>query len=243
MEVEIAGDGGDAGFQGLSGLVAWSGAEIEERLARAKIEEGDYRLGANVLNAEGRGVAGKYAPSAGDVGGGFEFETGGRGPAVGQAHPGFGAVEKRAGDGGGGVAAVVAIPAVEQPGGHGEIDGAGAIGDGVAVNFTEDGVDEAGGGRVGAAFGKLDAFTDGGMGRNAVEEAELVDTEAEREADFGIESGGFAAGEVADEEIELSLMAKGSEDELGGESGVSGVELGGGGEEQIRGIGPDFDTT
>ena len=84
-------------------------------------------------------------------------------------------------------------------------------GDGVAGDFAQDGVDEAGGGAFACAFDEFDGGGDGGVGGDAVEVAELEDAEAEGDADFGVELDG-AAGEVVDEEVELELVAEAAED-------------------------------
>src|SRR5271157_1413633 len=143
VEVEIAGDDADAGFEGLGGLVSGGSTEVEDG------------LGADVLGAAGAG----------------EF---------------FGLAEGGAGDRNGGLGAEVALPASQQPFGTGELDFAGGPGDGVAIDLAEDGVDETGGGSFAGAFDEIDGIGDGGVGRNALEVAELVNGHAEGDADFGI---------------------------------------------------------
>ena len=139
---------------------------------------------------------------------------------------GFGREQERFGGGDGGGGAVVGGPGVEEPGGGGEFGGPVGEGDGVAGDFAQDGVDEAGGGAFAGAFDEFDGGGDGGVGGDAVEVAELENAEAEGDADFGVELDG-AAGEVVDEEVELELVAEAAEDELVGQAGFLGAEGGG----------------
>ena len=221
MGVKVAGDGIDAGLEGLCGLVARGGAEVEKGLAGGELEEGDDGLGADVLNAgtRRRRSAGD-APCSGESGG---LEVG-RGLRVADVHFGFN--ERVARDGGGCFGAVVASPLAEEPGGAREFDGQGRPGDGVAGDLAEDGVDEAGGEAFAAALGEFDAFVDGGVAGYAVEVAKLKDAHPEGCADAGLGFGG-AAGVVVDQEVELGLVAEAAKDDVGGESGVTGVEGGG----------------
>ena len=53
--------------------------------------------------------------------------------------------------------------------------------------FAEDGVDERGGGSFAGAFHQFDAFVKGGAMRDAVEIAELIESEAQGDQDFRIE--------------------------------------------------------
>ena len=70
VKVQIGGNGIDAGFERLGGLVAGSGAEVEKRVAGFQAQEGDDGLGADVLNAAGAGVGfGLFESGAGDGGG------------------------------------------------------------------------------------------------------------------------------------------------------------------------------
>jgi hypothetical protein len=143
-------------------------------------------------------------------------------------------------DRGGGVGAVSLLPSGEEPLGAGELDFARGPGDGIAIRLAEDGVDEAGCGGLAGALDELDAFLDGGMRRDALEVAELVDGDAERGADFGIELAG-AAGVVGDQVIELGAIPEDAEDDFTGETGVAGIERGGAGEEEVGGIAAGFD--
>src|SRR5437588_3578523 len=68
---------------------------------------------------------------------------------------------------------------------------------------------------------QLDALADGGMGGHAIQMAELIDSHAQCDANFGVERAG---GESADEVIELGLVAEAPEDDLAGEAGVARVE-------------------
>jgi hypothetical protein len=55
VHVNVAGNGEDAGFEGLGGLVTGSGAEIQMAQAGFQIEQRNHGLGADVLNSERRG--------------------------------------------------------------------------------------------------------------------------------------------------------------------------------------------
>ena len=122
----------------------------------------------------------------------------------------------------GGFGAVLAVPALEHPGGVREGGGAVGPGDWVARDFAEHGVDEAGGGAFAGALDEFDAFGDGGVRGDAFEIAQLVDAHAEGDADFGIEarSADVQGGQV----IELRLVAQDAEDDFRGQAGIAGVE-------------------
>ena len=75
-----------------------------------------------------------------------------------------------------------------------------------------------------SALHQLDAFADGGMRRDAIEIAELINAHAESDADFRIGRTRHAPG---DQIIQLGLIAEASEDNLGGKPGVARVELDG----------------
>ena len=209
VEVEIAGGDTDAGFEGLGGLVAGGGTEIEEGLAGGELEQGDDGLRPDVLGASGADVF-------------------------------FGLLEGGAGDCRGRLEAEVAFPAGQQPFGTGELDFAGRPSEGVAIDLAEDGVDEAGGGTFAGAFDEIDGIGDGGVGRHALQVAELVNGHAEGDADFGIELLA-AAGIVLDQVIELGAEAEDAEDDFGGEGSVAGIERGGVSEQEVRGPGTGFD--
>ncbi|MBV6431381.1 MAG: tRNA 2-thiocytidine biosynthesis protein TtcA [Bryobacteraceae bacterium] len=105
--------------------------------------------------------------------------------------------------------------------------------------MAEDGVNQTRGGAFAGAFDEFDAFGDGGAGGYAGQVEKLVEADAETDADFGVEADfGYAEG---DEVIELSLIAEGSEDDLGGESGIAGIEGGGDGAEEVGGPGSGLD--
>ena len=94
----------------------------------------------------------------------------------------------------------------------------------LAVGFSQNGVDQSGSRRFVSALHQFDAFTDGGMRRDAIEIAELINAHAKSDADFRI---GRARNAASDQIIELGLIAEASEDDLGGEPGIARVELGG----------------
>jgi hypothetical protein len=240
IEVDVAGDGTDSRFERLSGLVARGGAEIQKCLTGLEIEQRNDGLGAGVLDAEALGAAGDEFVSSGNSGSGFEFRGFGERGAGRDADPDFGLVEEGAGDFVGHVGAELIVPTVQHPGGHGEVHPAFRETDRVAVDLSQDGIYEAGGGGFSIAFDQFDAFADGGVGRNAVEHAHLVYTHAEGDADGGVLDGGFAVREEAEEEVQLALAAEAAEDEFGGEAGIAGIEAAGGGHEEVRGVGSGF---
>ena len=106
-------------------------------------------------------------------------------------------------------------------------------GTGVPVGFSQDRVDQSRGGRFVNALHQLHAFTDGGMRRNAIEIAELINAHAKSDLDFRI---GRARDAASDQIIELGLIAEASKDDLGGEAGIARVELGGALEQEVGGI-------
>src|ERR1035441_9080559 len=151
----------------------------------------------------------------------------------------FGLLERGAGDQGGGFEAEVALPAGQQPFGTGELDLAGAPRDGAAIHGAEDGVDEAGGGALAGALDEIDGIGDSGVGRDALQVAELVDRHAEGDADFGIEL--LAAGGIMlDQVIELGAEAENAEDDFSGQGGIARVERRGVSEQKVGGPGTGF---
>ena len=80
------------------------------------------------------------------------------------------------------------IPAFQQPGGHGEIGGAVRPGHGLPVGLSQDRVDQSRGRRFVNALHQLHAFADGGMRRNAIQIAELINAHAQSDLTSG--SGG-----------------------------------------------------
>ena len=71
------------------------------------------------------------------------------------------------------------------------------------------------------------------MRRHAIEIAQLIDAHAQREQHFEIEFANAAAGIMLDQEIELCLVTEHAENDLGGETGIAGIERRGAGEQQI----------
>ena len=74
------------------------------------------------------------------------------------------------------------------------------------------------------AFHQLHAFADGGVRRDAIEIAELINSHAKRDDDFRV---GWTRYTASDQKIELGLIAETSEDDLGREAGIARVELAG----------------
>ena len=199
----------DTSLDGLRGLVARRGAEIEKSLARLQIEERHNGLRSDVLDAAG----------AGDVG--------------------LGRLKERGGDFGRCRAAELAIPPFEQPGWHGEIGGAVGPRHHGAVGFSQNGVDQSGGGRFVSALHQLDAFTDGGMRRDAIEIAKLINAHPQSDANFRV---GRTRNAASDQIIELGLIAEASEDDLGSEAGIARIELGGPLEQEVGSIATQVDS-
>ena len=81
------------------------------------------------------------------------------------------------------------------------------------------------------------AVLDGGVRRNALQIADLVDAHAQRDAHLEIELA-RPAGMVLDQEIELGAVAQHAEDDLRRQPGIAGVERGGVGQQEVRGIAP-----
>jgi len=209
VEVEIAGDGIGSSFNGLSGLVAGSGADIEEGLAGLNAEQGNDGLRAYVL-----GPAGGSGVKLGGLEGGFG-NTGGYGRAE------------------------LAVPAFKEPGGAGESSGAIGPGDAFAWSAAEDGVDETSGGAFACRAGQLNRFGYGGVLGDALEMAELIEAEAEGDADLDIE---LARDELGNDEVELRLAAENAEDKLPGEAGIAVIERSGVGGEKFGSPRVGFDT-
>lgn len=128
------------------------------------------------------------------------------------------------------------LPAEEEPFGHGDGEVGLGPGGGERGEAAENGVGEAGGGGFAGAFDEFDAFGDGGVGRDAVEEAELEGAHAEGAEDGGVDGVAVAGGGLGDEVVELGEAAEDAEDDLGGEAGVAGVEAGGAFVEQGAGL-------
>lgn len=192
---------------------------------------------ADVLPAEACGVAREEAEATRDLSG-FDSK-GGRDVESVESEVSIGW-----GEGGGSddfrlFLAILCLPAGVEPGGDGETGGLIGPLDGGGKRLAEDGVDQAGGGTLAGTFDEFDTFDNGGVRGDAGKVEELVEADAEGDADFGVKAG-FGSAEV-DEVVELGLVAEGSEDDLGGETGVAGVEGCGGGAEEVGGPGAGVD--
>jgi len=192
VPVNITGYGADALLDSLRGFIAGRGAEVEERLTRAKVEQRNDGLRADILDAAG----------ACDVA--------------------LSGLKKRGGDSIGCLASELRIPLVEQPSRHGKRGWAIGPGDRLAIRFTQNCVDEACCRRSAKTLHQLDALADGGMRRDAIEIAQLIDSHAERDANFGFRGTWDAA---RDQVIELGLEAEASEDDFRSEAGVARIEM------------------
>ena len=203
VQVDVAGDGAGSQLDGLRGFVAGRGAKIEERVAGVRIEQRHDGLRADILDAAG----------ARDVA--------------------LGWLEERGGDSIGCVAAELAIPFVDQPSRHGQFGGAIGPGYGLAIRFSQNRVDQAGRRCFVRALHQLNAFADGGVRRDAIEIAQLVDAHAESDADLVVKRARCAQG---DQIIELGLVAEASEDNFGGERGVARVEMRAALQQKVRSV-------
>ncbi len=83
------------------------------------------------------------------------------------------------------------------------------------------------------ALHQLHAFAYGGVRRDAIEIAELINAHAQSDLDFGV---GRARDAASDQIIELGLIAEASKDDLRGEAGIARIELGGTLEQQVGSI-------
>ena len=79
------------------------------------------------------------------------------------------------------------FPAGQQPLRAGQLDFARRPGHRVAIRLAQQGVDESGGRGLVRPLHQFDAVVDGGVRRNALQVAKLVDAHAQRDAHFGIE--------------------------------------------------------
>lgn len=103
---------------------------------------------------------------------------------------------------------------------------------------AEDGVDERRGGGFAGALDEVDGVVDGSAGRDALEEVELVEAEAEGERDGEVELRDGLFEMRLEQGIEEAALAEDSEGEFGGERGVRGLHGGGErGVENVRGVG------
>ena len=89
------------------------------------------------------------------------------------------------------------------------------------------------------ALHQFDAVLDGGVRRNALQIADLIEPHAQGDAHREIELA-RAAGMVLDQEIELGAIAQYAEDDLRGQPGVARVERSGVGHQEVRGIASRF---
>jgi nucleoside-diphosphate-sugar epimerase len=142
-------------------------------------------------------------------------------------------LDERGGDSIGCIAAELAIPFLEQPGRHGQFGGAIGPGNGRAICFSQDRVDQACCRRSAQTLHQFDAFADGGVRRDAIEVAQLVDAHTECDADFGL---GRSRNTASDQVIELGLIAEASEDYFGGERGVARIEMRGALQQKVRSV-------
>src|ERR1039457_6265402 len=135
--------------------------------------------------------------------------------------------------------AVCRFPATQEPLRAGELDCARGPQNRIAIGLARQGVDEARGGGLVGALHQFDRVLDGGMGRNALQVANLVESHAQGDALGGIELA-RTAGMVLDQEIELTAVAQHAENDLRGQPGIARVERGGVRHQEVRGIASRF---
>lgn len=218
----IAGDGKEAGgLECEGGLVAWGGAEVEESVAGAEVEKGDDRLGANVHDAQAGRRSGGSQEAMGQVGG---FQSGREFDARGDAHVAGRSLKGGFGGGLGGFAAKLALPAGQQPRGQAGVEFVRRPSCGQWGQTAQDGVGETRGRALPGLFDQFDRLAHGGMGRDPVEEAELVNTQLKGEPDRRIERSGGAGGALVEEKMQLGAAAQNAEDEFGSKARVAGIE-------------------
>ena len=158
--MQVAGDGGCARLDGLCGLIAGRGAQIEEGQTWAEFQHWDNGLGADVL----------YSAGARDVG--------------------LGGLQKLSRDRLRGLGTELPIPLVDQPLGQREFGGAAGPRDGLAVHFPQYGIYQPGSRCLAGALHQFDAFGNRGVRRNPVEIPELIDAHPQRDPDLVIQLAG-----------------------------------------------------
>ena len=94
------------------------------------------------------------------------------------------------------------------------------------MHFTQDGVDEPGSGVLFRLLDQFDTFGDRGVRWDAIQITKLIDAHLKGNANVEFELGLGAAGEIADQEIELTLIAEDAHDDGFGKTGVARVEVG-----------------
>ena len=210
--------------------------------------------GRNIADAPGTDITG-YGQSQGRFerlkgfvpGSGAEIEIGVAGAQLEQrndglgtdvmealvAHIGKGLLERRGSNFARLICSEMGGPAVEEPSGTGELGWEVGPDDGIAVDLSEHGVDEARGGAF-LRFGQLDSFVNGGVRGNFGQIAKLEDGGAENYENRLIQITGIPAGVARDEEIELRLKAQTAKDDLPGQAGVALGELAGSGAQNVR---------
>ena len=83
------------------------------------------------------------------------------------------------------------------------------------------------------ALHQLHAFSNSGVGRDAIEIAKLIDAHAESDADFRV---GWARDTARDQVIELGLIAEATQHDLVRKTGIARVELRGPRKKQVGSI-------
>ena len=147
-----------------------------------------------------------------------------------------GAIRAARGGGGGGLGPVVALPTLQQPGGHRQFGGAVGPGGRIGLRLAQHGVHQARGGALGSPLHQFDALGHGGVSRNPLQVAQLVDAHAKSQAHFQVQAGGPAAREAMDQEIQLRLAPQRAEDDFVRQTGVARIQPAGSRQEQLRGV-------
>lgn len=90
------------------------------------------------------------------------------------------------------------------------------------------------------ALHQLHALADGGVWRNAIQIAKLINAHAQGDLNFGL---GRTRDAARDQIIKLRLEAEASEDDFRSEAGIARIELGGALEQQVGSIAALVDFT
>jgi tRNA 2-thiocytidine biosynthesis protein TtcA len=221
----IAGDGEEAGgFQGEGGFVAGGGAEVEESLTGAEVQKGDDSLSTDVHDAQAGRRSGGGQEAAGQAGGfevGRRFESGGDADIAGRR------LEGGFGGGEGGFATELALPAGQQPDGQAGPEFVRRPGAGQRWQTAQDSVRETRGRTFPGLFDEFDRLAHGGVGRDPVEEPELVGAKLKGKPDRQVQRRRGAGRPLVEEEMQLGAAPQNAEDQFRSEAGIAGIKGGG----------------
>jgi hypothetical protein len=213
-----------ARFERLKRFVAGRGAQVQIGLPGPEIQQWNDRLRADVVEPRGDDCSVEHAIAPGYVrdlqpcSGGW-FRSAFRDPDVAVGFLQSGACNRKRL-----VTAEKAHPAVEHPLRAGNFGREIGPIHRVTGHLSQDGIDQARS-RALFAFDEFDGVVDGGVGRNALEIAELKNSRAEGEQDGDVQSCRLAAGVEQDQVIQLRLVPQTTVNERGGETGIAGCEI------------------